>query len=174
MSDYKGHSWLAILAPALVILGLFVFWELILRLTDVPVYIIPRPIQIVHRLLNDLPFFLFHGGVTLLEALAGLFVGSLVAFCAAVLMTHSRWVEHSIYPLAVLIKVTPLVAVAPLFVIWFGFGLWPKVLIAALITFFPVLVNVFTGLRAVDPEALDYFTILSASRREIFFKLRIP
>jgi NitT/TauT family transport system permease protein len=82
--------------------------------------------------------------------------------------------ERSLLPLAILVKVTPIVAVAPLFVIWFGFGAMPKVLIAALITFFPTLVNGVTGFRSVNPGAMDFLRSLRASRREIFFALRVP
>ena len=77
-------------------------------------------------------------------------------------------------PLAVLVKVTPIVAVAPLFVIWFGFGSAPKVMIAALITFFPVMVNALAGLRSVNPGALDFFHSMQAPRRQVYFKLRAP
>ena len=89
-------------------------------------------------------------------------------------MAHSRVLERSLFPLAVLVKVTPIVAVAPLLVIWLGFGSLPIALIAALITFFPVLVNAMSGLRSVNPGALDFFHSLHASRKEIFFRLRVP
>lgn len=163
-----------VLPPAVALTVLLVAWEVLVRLADVPVYIVPRPTQVLDRLMGDLSFFGSHGVVTLLEAMGGFLVGSAVAFSAATLMAHSRWVERTLFPLALLVKVTPIVAVAPLFVIWFGFGSPPKVLIASLITFFPVLVNALTGLRSVDPSALDYLRSLDASRTEVFFKLRIP
>ncbi len=163
-----------VLPPAVALTVLFVAWEVLVRLADVPVYIVPRPTQVLDRLAGDLSFFGSHGVVTLLEAMGGFLLGSAVAFGAATLMAHSRWVERTLYPLALLVKVTPIVAVAPLFVIWFGFGSPPKVLIAGLITFFPVLVNALTGLRSVDPGALDYLRTLNASTVEVFFKLRVP
>ena len=89
-------------------------------------------------------------------------------------MSRSRATERSLLPLAVLVKVTPIVAVAPLFVIWFGFGSFPKILVASLITFFPVLVNALAGLRSVSYEALDLFRSLNASNTEILWKLRAP
>ena len=82
--------------------------------------------------------------------------------------------DRTIYPLAVLIKVTPLVAIVPLFVIWFGFGLVPKILIAALITFFPVMINSLIGFRSVNPEMLDLFHSVAASNWKIFRRVRIP
>ena len=157
---------------ALVLVG--VAWEFWTRLADVPVYIVPAPTVVLERLFGDLGFFANHGGITLWEAMAGFGLGAAVAFAGATLMAHSRLMERSLFPLAVLVKVTPIVAVAPLFVIWFGFGWSPRVLIAALISFFPVLVNAMTGLRSVNPGALDLFLSLHASRREVFFKLRVP
>ena len=160
--------------PVLALFLLAVGWEIWTRLADVPVYIVPGPIVILQRLFGDLGFFARHGLITLWEAMAGFGLGFVVAFAGATLMAHSRYMERTLFPLAVLVKVTPIVAVAPLFVIWFGFGSFPKILIAALITFFPVLVNAMTGLRAVNPGVLDFFYSVHASRREIFLKLRVP
>ena len=166
---------LGYLAPAAVALAVVaVSWELWVRLFDVKVYILPRPSLVLDRLIGDIGYFAGHGWTTLWEAMAGFALGCAVALTGATIMAHSRVLERSLFPLAVLVKVTPIVAVAPLFVIWFGFGSFPKVLIAALITFFPVLVNGLAGLRSVDPGALDFFTSLKASSREIFLKLRVP
>ncbi len=172
-----GSVWpvVRILAPPVIALGaLAVGWELWTRMADVPVYIVPGPLVVMERLLGDISYFAGHGVVTLLRAFAGFAVGLAVALTGAILMAHSRFLEKSLLPVAVLVKVTPIVAVAPLFVIWFGFGSLPIVLIAAMITFFPVLVNAVTGFRSVNPGALDFFRSLHASDRQIFFKLRAP
>ena len=166
---------LAYLVPAaMAALVLMVGWELWVRLADVPVYIVPGPLTVLRRLFEDVGFFAGHGATTLMEAGAGFFLGSLVAVVTATLMAHSRLLERILLPLAVVVKVTPIVAIAPLFVIWFGFGSAPKILIAAIITFFPVLVNANVGLRAVDPGSLDLFKSLHASKTEILLKLRAP
>ena len=166
---------LAYLVPPSVAIGLLlVVWYLWTSIADVPVYIVPGPVVVVQRLFGDIGFFAGHGGVTLLEALAGFALGSTIGIGAATVMAHSLFVERTLYPLAVLVKVTPIVAVAPLFVIWFGFSAFPNVLIAALITFFPVMVNTLTGLRSVNPGALDLFKSLDASKMEILLKLRAP
>jgi NitT/TauT family transport system permease protein len=149
-------------------------WQVWVRVNDVPIYIVPAPSDVLSRLFGDLGFFAGESVVTLSEALAGFALGSGVALVAATLMAHSRFLERSLLPLAILVKVTPIVAVAPLFVIWFGFGVMPKILIAALITFFPTLVNGVTGFRSVNPGAMDFLRSLRASRREIFFALRVP
>lgn len=163
-----------ILPPLLALSLLALGWELWVRIADTPTYIMPAPTKIMDRLTGDLSFFAWHGWVTLYEAIAGCAIGSAVAIALAIAMAHSRALERSIFPLAVLVKVTPIVAVAPLFVIWFGFGSWPKMLIAALITFFPVMVNAMVGLRSVSPGALDFLRSVDASPREIFWRLRWP
>ncbi len=144
------------------------------RLARVPSYLVPAPSATFLRLAAKPGFYLQEGAVTLGEALAGLLLGGAIALLAGALMAHSRQLERGLYPLAILVKVTPVVAVAPLFVIWFGFGPMPKVLVAALITFFPLLANSVTGFRAVNPRLLDFLSSLHASRWEVFIKLRVP
>ena len=163
-----------LLPPALALVMLAIAWELWTRIADVQPYVVPRPSVVLERLFGDIGFFARHGGTTLWEAMAGFGLGSAVAITGAAVMAHSRFLERSLFPLAVLVKVTPIVAYAPLLIIWFGFGWLPIVLIAALIAFFPALVNAMVGLRSVDPGALDFFRSVHASTSEIFFKLRVP
>ena len=170
----SGLGFSYILPPVIALTVAGVAWELWTRLADVPTYLVPAPSVVLDRLAGDVWFFLGHGAVTLTEALVGFALGTVVALTGATLMTQSRYIERSLLPLAILVKVTPVVAVAPLFVIWFGFGPVPKVLIVALITFFPVLVNAVTGFRSVDRGAMELLRSIRASRREIFLKLRVP
>ena len=163
-----------VLPPVIALSVAGIAWELWTRLTDVPTYLVPAPSIVMDRLAGDIWYFMGHGAVTLAEALTGFALGTVVALTGAILMTQSRYIERSLLPLAILVKVTPVVAVAPLFVIWFGFGPAPKVLIVALITFFPVLVNAVTGFRSVDRGAMELLRSIRASRREIFLKLRVP
>ena len=163
-----------LLPPAVALVLLAVVWELWTRLAEVPEYIVPRPSVVLDRLFSDVGFFARHGGITISEAAGGFLLGTAVALAGATAMAHSRFVERTLLPLAVLVKVTPIVAVAPLFVIWFGFGSAPKVLIAALITFFPVMVNALAGLRSVSPGALDFLRSVHATQRQVYFKLRAP
>ncbi len=163
-----------VVPPALALLLAGVVWELWVRIEETPVYIVPRPTVVLDRWFGDLGFFAKEGSVTLMEAMGGFALGSAVAIIAAIAMAHSRFVEKSFFPLAVLVKVTPIVAIAPLFAIWFGFGTMPKVLIAALLAFFPVMVNGVVGFRSVNPGALDFMRSLRASPWEIFWHLRVP
>ncbi|MDP6512398.1 MAG: ABC transporter permease [SAR202 cluster bacterium] len=168
-------SALSYVVPPVLALSLAgIIWEFWVRAAEVPIYIVPPPSEVLKQLFWEFDFFMKEGVVTLFEALVGFGLGAGVALTGAVLMAHSRFLERSLLPLAILVKVTPVVAVAPLFVIWFGFGLAPKILITALITFFPVLVNGVTGFRSVDRGSLDFLRSLNASRREVFLTLRVP
>jgi NitT/TauT family transport system permease protein len=163
---------LAVAAVALLLIGAALeVWTSALR---VPGYLVPAPSAVVARLARDWLIFLGETAVTVSEAAGGFAVGAVLAFGVASAMTVSRALERSLFPVAILVKLTPIVAVAPLFTLWFGFGAAPKVAIAALITFFPMLVNAFVGLRSVDPQELAFLQTLGASRSEIFWRLRAP
>jgi NitT/TauT family transport system permease protein len=150
-----------------------VAWELAVRLTRTPEYLIPAPSAIVARAIGDLPYFLGEALVTIVEALGGLLLASAIALGAALLMAHARWAERALFPLAVAVKVTPMVAVAPLLIIWLGFGPAPKIVVAALLSYFPILSNSLTGFRSVNPRALEFLRSVGASPREILVELRL-
>ncbi|MGE3962172.1 MAG: ABC transporter permease [Dehalococcoidia bacterium] len=160
--------------PAVFGALLLAAWEAWVRVRDIKDYILPPPSDVARAFLEEPDRYLEALGESLVTALGGLLLASTIAFALAVLMAHSRVLERAIYPPALLVKVTPIVAVYPLLVIWFGFGTWPRVVVAALITFFPMLVNAAVGLRAVDPSALDVLRVLHASRAQVLWKLRVP
>jgi NitT/TauT family transport system permease protein len=161
--------------PALAGLAIaFGAWEAWIEIKDVQPYLVPAPSSVVERLFDDPWFFAKEGFKTLEGALLGFALGACVAIVLASLMSQARFLERSIFPLAILVKVTPIVAIAPLLTIWFGFGLMPKVFIAALIVFFPIMVNALIGFRSVNPNSLDLLESLAASRAEVFWRLRLP
>jgi NitT/TauT family transport system permease protein len=165
----------ALVLPALLGLALlFAAWELWVELKDIKPYIMPAPSAVFERLYEDPWLFIEEGLRTLEASLLGFAAGSAVAIGLAIVMSQSRLLERTILPAAILVKVTPIVAVAPLLTIWFGFGLGPKVFIAGLIVFFPIMVNALIGFRSVNPNALALLQSLSASRWEVFYRLRLP
>ncbi len=149
-------------------------WELGARWAQVPAYLLPSPGAIVARLLASPELFASAALMTLAEALAGLALASLAGLTAAVVMAHRPWAERALFPLAVAVKVTPMVAIAPLLVLWLGFGPAPKIVVAALISFFPIVSNALIGFRAVNPRTLDLLRSLDATPVEIFWRLRLP
>ena len=170
-----AHELAVSVVPAAVAVSLaLVAWEAWIELRDVKPYLMPAPSRVAERLAADPLFFAEEALHTLEGALLGFVVGAGVAFLLATLMAQARFIERSLFPLAILVKVTPIVAIGPLLTIWFGFGLLPKVFIAALIVFFPIMVNALVGFRSVNPNALALLESLAASRVEVFLKLRLP
>jgi NitT/TauT family transport system permease protein len=160
--------------PVLFIIGVVLLWEFWVREREIAEYLVPRPSAVWDALRSDPSRYADAARQSLTAALGGLVVASVGAFLLAVLMAHSRLLERALYPPALMLKLMPIVAVYPLFAIWFGFGIGPKVAIAALITFFPMLVNALIGLRSVDPAALDFMRSMHASRWQLLWWLRLP
>lgn len=170
-------AWFAKLSffpPLLAFIGLFLLWELGVRLFNVNQLVLPTPSSVLVELVSEFTFYLPHTWVTMYEAVIGFLIGTLIAFIGGVLMAHSRLLERTLLPIAILANVTPVVAIAPLLMIWFGFGALPKILISAIITFFPMLVNSITGFRSIDENNYEFMRSLHASKFEIFMKLRLP
>jgi NitT/TauT family transport system permease protein len=155
-------------------LALAAVWELWVRLTNTPAYLVPSPLAIAERAVQTFPALAPEALVTLGEAFGGLVVASVVGLLGAVVMANARWAERVLFPLAVAIKVTPMVAIAPLLVLWLGFGPAPKVIVAGLISYFPILSNALTGFRSVNPHAHEFMRSVDASPTEIFVHLRLP
>nr|WP_017587696.1 ABC transporter permease [Nocardiopsis ganjiahuensis] len=137
-------------------------------------YILPTLSEVGGTLVSDPLLFLGNAWATLRIALVGAVFGAGTAFVLALLMSEIPVVRRALMPLAVVLNVTPVVAITPALVVAFGFGMTPKVVVTAIITFFPVLINVTTGLRSVPVPVLHVFRTLHASRLEVLFRLRIP
>ena len=163
------------LPPTVFITVLIVLWEVVARVREISPIVLPRPSAIMARLASEPHYFLIENGlVTFNEAVAGFFLGAIVAMLLALAMARSRLVERCAFPIAVLIKATPIVVIAPLLIIWMGYGPAPKIVMAGLICFFPILVNTIVGLRSVNPTSLEFFRSLAATEFEIFTRLRVP
>jgi NitT/TauT family transport system permease protein len=154
---------------ALVVVG--VAWQLLAGHNR---YILPRPASTWSQLLHHPGLYATNARATLVEALLGLAIGFGIAVVLAVLMAQLRVVNRAIMPLAIVLNVTPVVAVAPAMVVAFGFGRTPKVIVTAIIVFFPALINALTGLRASDPKVLDVMRTLHASRWETLWRVQLP
>lgn len=159
-------------APVVVLLiGFGILWTVVAR--DSP-YLLP-PLSAVGEALTGNPlFYLQNAWATLQVALVGLIIGFVVAYALAILVSELPLARRAIMPVAVVLNVTPLVAIAPALVVAFGFGPEPKLIVTALICFFPILIGVSTGLRSVPQAVLQVFTTLHASRLETLWRVRMP
>ncbi len=151
-------------------------WELIVRALDVPPIVLPAPSEIAQSLVEMLGTVSFatHLGVTLYEILAGFFLGAVAGLFFGGLIGCFPLLEKSLYPYLVAFQTVPKVALAPLVVIWFGFGVGSKVVITAIISFFPILANTIAGLRATPPEQIELLLAFTATRWQIFWKVQVP
>ena len=151
-------------------------WEGIVRAFDVPVFIMPPPSKVAVALYRGLASGLYigHLRVTLVETLLGFAAGSALGFLLGTGVAMNRYVDYFLYPYIVMFQSLPKVALAPLIVIWFGLGLSSKVINAALVAFFPLLVNTMVGLRSADEERINLMRSLAASEHQIFWMLRLP
>jgi NitT/TauT family transport system permease protein len=162
------------LAGVGIVVGMMVIWETAVFLTSTPVYIVPAPSAILNYLFSRWWPLWGAGLVTLGEALAGLILGTVFGLVLAILINFWQQLEQGIMSLALLVKSTPIIAIAPILTIWLGFGPAPKVIVTALLTFFPVLINALSGFRAVDAAIIDLMRSMNASTQEIFVHIRWP
>lgn len=160
--------------PCLFFVGGFLVWEIVASISTLPEFLLPRPSKIIVEVVSQFKFFLGHLGVTLFSAITGYLIALLLSFTLAVIFVHSKTLERGLYPYAIAIKVAPILAIAPFVILWFGIGVISKIVIVALVCFFPLLVNTIKGLKTVDEDALTLFNSLSADKWQIFLKLRLP
>jgi NitT/TauT family transport system permease protein len=149
-------------------------WQLYVTVFHVKKFVLPAPSTVIRHIASDPGFYVRNARTTLWEALCGFVVALVVSLLPATLMAASRFVERAVLPLVVLLQVTPIIAYAPAVVIWRGFGFQPVLIITALVCIPVFLINAVTGLRAVDPAALELLQSVDAPRREVFWRLRLP
>jgi NitT/TauT family transport system permease protein len=151
-------------------------WEAIVHIFEVPPYLVPAPSAVAGAFFNGFAEanYLGHAAITAFQAVVGFVAGSLLGLAIGTMVVVFPTAERIVYPYVVALQTVPKVAVAPLIIVWFGFGMESKIVIVALVSLFPVLVNVIAGLKAVDQDRLDLMSALSASRWQILRYLRLP
>jgi len=150
-------------------------WELAVIFFEIPSFILPPPSKILQAIWSlKRVLFITHLPVTLLEVILGLGLSVIISVVLALLMLKAPAFERSIYPFLVISQTIPVIVLFPIIIMWFGYGLPGKVVMTVLITFFPIVVNTFEGLKNVDPRYIDLLRTMGASPRQIFWKIRIP
>jgi ABC-type nitrate/sulfonate/bicarbonate transport system permease component len=161
--------------PSLLLILLFITaWEAATRVLDIHPVVLPSPSRIFETMIQDRVLLYENMLVTFWEIVLGFAIGFTAGFVLALLIAYSPILERSLYPIVVGSQTIPVFAIAPLLIIWFGFGIWPKALIAALIVFFPITVNGVEGLRSAEPESIDLLRSLSATNWQIFRLVQLP
>ena len=160
--------------PLLFLIFLIVLWDVTIRVFRIPPYQIPKPEDVLQTLWTDWPQLLSQAVPTTVATVEGFLLSAVFGVGVAVLIAGSRTVESYIYPLLVFSQSIPKIAIAPLFVVWFGFGMMPKVLSAFLLAFFPVVVSAVQGFKSVEPDMLDLARAMEARRLQIFRMIAFP
>ncbi|MEV4756607.1 ABC transporter permease [Micromonospora sp. NPDC049559] len=160
--------------PALLLAAIFAAWWFAAEREYMPNYLVPTPAQVWATTVEQWSFLLRHSYVTLYETVIGFVLAVLLGLATAVLIAYSRTMEKAIYPVVLFAQVIPKIAIAPLLVVWFGVGLAPKIVLAVLIAFFPVVISGVAGLRSTDPELLDLAATMGSGPWRTFRKIRFP
>jgi NitT/TauT family transport system permease protein len=167
------EAWRRRLLPAAGILAALGTWWLLVAVFKVPPFVAPSPAAVATTLWTKSGVLLNNLLPTAIEAVCGFLLGNIAAIVIATTFVHKKTLEEAFFPLVVMINTIPVVAKAPILVLLFGNGMEPKIAIAALISFFPTLVNMVRGLESVNPQAMELMRVLSASKTEVFLKLRL-
>lgn len=167
-------SWVRFSPPAALLLVLLVLWQAIVDFAVIPPSLLPSPIRVALAGWRDRDSIAVAAGVSLQETLAGLVLGIAAALVIAVLVDGSSAFRRSVYPLIVGSQTVPVVAIAPLVVLWFGFGILPKILLVALYTFFPIAIAVIAGIAQAPRESIDLMRTLGVSRWRVLLTVKLP
>jgi NitT/TauT family transport system permease protein len=162
------------LVPLVGIFGFLLAWQLVVIIYQMPAYLLPTPTQIAQVFVARLPDLLQHGWVTVYEMIAGYALAVVVAVPLAIAITSSRTFDELVMPTLLFFQIVPKVAIAPLFLVWFGVGATPKILVAFLISFFPIVIDAAVGLRSMSPEMHDLARSMGATRMQVFTRFRLP
>ena len=160
--------------PAALMLALLAGWWAVTEAELVAPYILPSPADTWRTAQENAAYLAENTSVTTWETVIGFGIAALVGVLVAVVMVYSSTIEKTVYPLILFAQVIPKIAIAPLFIVWLGFGPSPKILVAVLMAFFPIVISCLAGLRTVDPEILELTSTMGASRFKTFMKIRFP
>ncbi|MEU4596869.1 ABC transporter permease [Nocardia sp. NPDC023988] len=166
--------WSTIWRPLALVAVLVVAWWAVTKFELVEPYILPSPADTWRTTVDNSAYLLENTWVTTYETVVGFIIAALIGEAVALVMIYSRGVERTMYPLILFAQVIPKIAIAPLFIVWLGFGTSPKILVAVLMAFFPIVISGMAGLRSVDPEILELTSTMGASNWKTFVKVRFP
>jgi ABC-type nitrate/sulfonate/bicarbonate transport system permease component len=162
------------LYPILTFLFIIIFWQLTVEFLEIPQYILPTPIDIVKVFFIDYQNLYMHATVTIFEAVIGFIVSITLSLIIGVLMDFVGIVKKCLYPLTLVTQMIPTITIAPLLMIWFGFGTMPKVLMVTLTCFFPILISFVDGIENIDRDYLNLFKTMKAGKLSTFIHLKFP
>jgi NitT/TauT family transport system permease protein len=174
-SQLDVGRWLSAVAPPLgAFVVVVVVWEALVNILAIPAYFIPAPHRIAEVLVTDFSSLCFHAGITLIEAVAGFVIGSALGGLLGIIFAYSPVISRAVLPYAVAANTIPVVAIAPIIILWFGNDIESKIVVTAFLSFFPLSINMMKGLKSYDPLVAELFHVCAASPWQRFWRMRIP
>ena len=162
------------IAPGIIIAVLLMIWQILSMVNIIPKFMLPSPFEVVKAFVSDFPLLMKHTEVTLVEAFLGLGLGIILGFVVAVIMDRFEYAYKMIYPVLVITQTIPTVAIAPLLVLWMGYGILPKIMLILLTSFFPITIGLLDGFRSVDKDMLNLLKTMGATSFQNFIHLKLP
>ena len=162
------------IAPFIIIIIILILWQIMSVIGIIPKFMLPSPLAVVKAFIKDFPLLMLHTKVTLIEAFLGLGIGIILGFVMAVIMDKYDFAYKAIYPVLVITQTVPTVAIAPLLVLWLGYGILPKITLIVVTSFFPITVGLLDGFKATDKDALNLMKTMGATPFQNFVLLKIP
>jgi ABC transporter, permease protein len=162
------------IAPSIIIVILLIIWQTLSMVNIIPKFMLPSPIEVVRAFISDFPLLMEHTEITLIEAFLGLGLGIILGFAVAVIMDRFEYAYKMIYPVLVITQTIPTVAIAPLLVLWMGYGILPKIMLILLTSFFPITIGLLDGFRSVDKDMLNLLKTMGATSFQNFIHLKLP
>jgi len=166
----KKHNWLPIIPIALIL----VLWQLVSSSKIIPPYMLPSPLRVTTVFIEDFPLLTRHLLFTLMEAMTGLFLAVITAFVLAIIMDANRFIKQSLTPILLLTQTMPVIAIAPLLILWMGYGLAPKIMLVFLTCFFPVTISLLGAFASADNDALRLLQSMGAKKWQLYRYIKIP
>jgi NitT/TauT family transport system permease protein len=163
-----------ILVPILTFAFVILVWEILVRANIIASYLLPPPTQILESFQTDFDELYREFSLTFVGAFGGLFLSTVLGIAIGILLSTSKMIEYAFFPYAVFFQTVPIVAIAPLLIIWFGYGLPSVIACSFIISIFPIIVNTLTGILRTPPELLDLFKLYGANKMQSLFKLEVP
>lgn len=154
--------------------GLIFLWQFISYTEIVPKFMLPSPIAVVNAFVKDINLILYHSQITLVEAFIGIFLSIIISLVMAILMSEFDKINKTIYPILVISQTMPTIAIAPLLVLWLGYGIAPKIALIVITCFFPLCVSILSGLNSVDKDQINLLNTMGAGRFQILWYLKLP
>lgn len=162
------------LAPIIFVVLLLIIWQVVVTAGGIQKYIMPAPTDVIKVLVTEFKTMIPHILATLYEGMVGFLIAIVLSIILAIIMDRFSLVKKALYPVLVISQTIPTVALAPLFIIWFGFGALPKIIVVVIVCFFPIVISIVDGLEGVDKDLINHFKLMGASKLKVFLHLKLP